>query len=53
MNEELMTNDEIEVVGEPEEVMDERSGMPTGLAMLIGDFEVAEEEEFEIIEEEE
>ena len=36
MNEELMTNDEIEVVGEPEEVMDERSGMPTGLAMLIG-----------------
>ena len=25
MNEELMTNDEIEVVGEPEEVMDERS----------------------------
>ena len=36
MNEELMTNDETEVVGEPEEVMDERSGMPTGLAMLIG-----------------
>ena len=36
MNEELMTNDEIEVVGEPEEVMDEPSGMPTGLAMLIG-----------------
>lgn len=36
MNEELMRNDEIEVVEEPEEVTDGRSGMPTGLAMLIG-----------------